>query len=413
MLANRMMMGAASTAASVYGVDWDEDNSSPTLTRTGDLTGVGAGSSPGNASLPVQALMKRCILQDNGAVNYYLCATDSTKKENCSTAANLDGTDGQVMVEIPLFWYLYEYDSDTNVHSWSISLEDQGGDWERHPAFYKNGSWVNYRYIGAYDGSMYDASATAMASDANAVAECYASGDKLCSVTGQCPKTNETRAEFRAMAAERGSGWRQMDFALLSAVQLLYLVEYADFDSQSMIGMGRTELTGGTWVADSYIGKTGKSNSDGNTTANVEGNTNNAYMSYRGIENFFGNIWKWVDGININSNAPYVSNTDTDFADDTTTDYSRLVDSGSTDVTLANANGWATTLERISEGFLPSAVGGSDATYLCDYYYQATGWRVVRFGDTATAGSAAGAFCVYASHSSSVISVVFGGRLCF
>jgi len=100
---------------------------------------------------------------------------------------------------------------------------------------------------------------------------------------------DETRAEFRAIAANRGTGWRQQDFDLTSAIQLLYITEYADWNSQAMIGMGRTQLSGGTWVKDSYIGVTGKSNSDGNGTNSVGGNTNDAYMTYRGIENFFGN----------------------------------------------------------------------------------------------------------------------------
>jgi len=121
------------------------------------------------------------------------------------------------------------------------------------------------------------------------------------------PMMDETRDEFRDIALNVGAGWRQQDYYLTSAVQLLYLVEYASFYSQSVIGMGRTELSGGTWVKDSYIGVTGKSNADGNATGNTGGNTNDAYMSYRGIENFYGNLYQWIDGFNINDNIPYVS----------------------------------------------------------------------------------------------------------
>ena len=68
--------------------------------------------------------MRRCLLNDDGTVNYYLCASDSTKKEDGITVSVLDGTDGQVMVEILKFAYKYAYNAATNVHSWlhGISL---------------------------------------------------------------------------------------------------------------------------------------------------------------------------------------------------------------------------------------------------------------------------------------------------
>ena len=393
MLANRMLMGAAGSGeVDWYGVTWDEDNSSPTLTRTGNTSGEAAAAALSNANAPVQALMKRCILSDAGVVQYYLCATDSTDKENCSTASNLDGTDGQVMVEIPLFWYLYEYDSDTNVHSWSISLEDQGGDWERHPAFYKDGSWVDHRYIGAYEGIKYDDGTSSYVDGVSAGID--TANDILSSVSGFAPWTNDTRAEVRAVASNRGAGWRQQDFYLMSAIQLLYVVEYASWYSQDVIGMGRTELTGGTWVKDNYVGVTGKSNSDGNATANTGGDTNDAYMSYRGIENLYGNVWGWVDGFNINGNIPYVCNDESlPYADDTATGYTRLTDTGESGITLVASDGYQTTLEQTKGGFLPSAVGGSSSTYITDYYYQSPGWAVAMLGGCAdSGGAAAGAF---------------------
>ena len=406
-------------STSAYGVYWDEGDPSPTLTRTGNLAGTVGGTSPGNANLPIQALMRRCILNDSGEVVYYLGATDSTKKEDMETASNLDGTDGQVMVEIPKFWYKYEYAS--NVHSWSISDVYLSG-YELHPAFYKDGAWVDYRYIGAYEGVGYDNGTTAYfdGDDVSDTKTQWPGGtaidtanDKLGSVSGFAPLMNETRAEFRAIALNRGTGWRQQDFYLVSAIQLLYLVEYASWNSQSVIGMGRTELTGGTWAKDSYIGVTGKSNSAGNVTTNVGGNTNNAYMSYRGIENFYGNVWKWVDGFNINNNIPYVSNIESDFADDTTTDYYRLEDTGESGITLPSSNDYQKTLEQIKDGFLPSAGGGSSATYITDYYYQDSGWRVAKLGGAADSGLLAGVADWYLNSSSAVGNVHVGGRLCF
>jgi len=192
-----------------------------------------------------------------------------------------------------------------------------------------------------------------------------------------------------------------------------------------MIGMGRTQLTGGTWVQGSYIKETGLSNGDGNGTNAVaySGDADDvgaeaAYMTYRGIENFYGNIWKWVDGFNINGGIPYASNVDTDFADDTATGagstYARLLDINGDGITLPQgANDYQSTLEQIKGGFLPSALGGSASTYITDYYYQAAGWRVAMLGGEANVALIAGAACWSLHHASASDSGDLGGRLSY
>ena len=413
-----------------YGVEWDEDETSPTLTRIGALAGLPAASSPGNACLPIQAMMRRCLMADDGTVNYYLDASDSTKKEDGVAASVLTGADGQVMVEIQKFAYKYSYNATTHTHSWLISFVLLPG-FEWHPAFYKNGSWVDYRYIGAYEGIGYDFSVSDYIDHGNSSATGWSgttvdlANDILSSVSGKNPITDETRPEFRAIAANRGTGWRQQDFYLTSAIQLLYITEYASWNSQSMIGMGRTQLTGGTWIQGSYIKETGLSNGDGNGTNAVAyaGDADDvgaeaAYMTYRGIENFYGNIWKWVDGFNINSGIPYVSNVDTDFADDTATGvgstYARLLDINGDGITLPQgSNDYQSTLEQIKGGFLPSALGGSSATYITDYYYQFTGWRVAVFGGNATYALKAGVAFWALDGAFAVVNVNIGGRVSF
>jgi len=353
-----------------YGVAWDEVND--TYERTGSLAGQPCSQTLSDSLLPIHAGMRRCVLSPEGEVQYYLSATDSTKREDGVIASDLTGADGNVMVQIPKFYYKYGYSGTT--HTWEISPIYQAG-FSVHPAFIKNGETVDYRYYSAYEGVGYDNSASAYI-DSGCVAATNWSGttidlvnDKLGSVSGFCPMVDETRAEFRTISANVGTGWRQQDFDLVSAIQLLYLTEYADWNSQLMIGAGRTQLSGRTWTKDSYIGVTGKSNGDGNGTNSVGGNTNNAYMTYRGIENLFGNVWKFVDGINVNDNVPYVCNTDTDFADDTTDNYTDL------GITLANSNDYQKYLEQQSRGFLPASIDGSSSTYITDYYYQDTGWR--------------------------------------
>ena len=365
-------------------------------------TVIGAYTQPDFDNIFPWSHIRRCTLWDNGTVNYYLNATNSSLKAT-GGLANLSGADGQIMVQIPKFYFNHSYTGTT--HKWNISRFDQTG-FQVHYAFIKNGAEVDYRYIGAYEGSMWDATTSAMVPSDSIATNMYALGDKLCSVSGEYPKVNEKRSEFRSMAARRGAGWRQQDYDLISAIQLLYLIEYADFDSQTMIGMGRTKISVScTWTADSCIGQCGKSNADGDGTNSDASNSNNAYMTYRGIENFYGNVWNWVDGININNNIPYVSNNDIDFSDDTTINYTNL------NVTLPSSNGYQGTLEQIDRGFLPTSIGGTE--YIGDYYWQNAGWRVVALGGRATLQEYVGAFSWYAPYGTSDTDTDMGGRLAY
>ena len=338
--------------------------------------------------------------------------------------ANLGGTDGQVMVEIPQFYSLQHQDGNYRyfmIAQGPFRMILSTGETvvaAINTAFYKGGSATpsEYRYIGAYEGSMYDASAGVMVAPADIVTSLYAAGDKLCSYAAQYPKVTETIVEFRAMAEERGTGWHQFDYALNAALQALYLTEYADFDSQTKIGAGRTALTGGTWVADSYIGQCGKSNPDGNITGNTGGDTNDAYMSYRGVENWYGNVYKWADGCNINNDGAssklYLC---TDYINYVSNTASNYILAGN----LGEADGYAVDFLDIIGIWASSVSGGSSATYLCDYYYTSFdttpsgGWRVVRVGGRADGGPGAGAFFVHASSASSTAGTSVSGRLCF
>jgi hypothetical protein len=245
-------------------------------------------------------------------------------------------------------------------------------------------------------------------------------GDVLGSITGKSPMVYGTRAEFRVAASNRGTGWRQLDYNLTSAIQLLYLVEYASFYSQSVIGAGITNVA--DWPAYSDynpIAKTGNSNSVGNATGNTAGSTSCAtestkYLSYRGIENFFGHLWKWVDGININGNIPYVCTNEANYADDTTTNYVQIEDTAGSGITLHNADGYQTALEQTAYGFLPSAAsGGGASTYITDYYYQSTGWRVASLGGGSDNGARAGFFCWLLGGSSGSRGQALSARLAY
>jgi hypothetical protein len=371
--------------------------------------------------------MRRCLLLDNGTVNYYLDENDSTKKAD-GTAATLTGADGMVMVEIPKF-YTKRAVSGT-VTTWFISDYPLTG-YTVHPAFVKDGVEVDKRYYSAYDACAFDVSASIYISGLNRdnavsntpnVDVTATTGDKLASVSGIYPMVGLTRAQFRTIAANRGTGWRQLDFALWSAVQLLYLTEHQSFFSQSILGDGNTN---GTYVtqsdnqSDSPHTIAGSSNGWGNYSTNgsqpsAGASPGTAFMVYRGIENLYGNANNWADGINVNvtSNGNvHVTNNRADFADDTSTNMTLI------STTAPTTSGFVSAIAAIDNYFIASSVsGGSATTFLTDQWFGSTSSnRVVRVGGAAASGADAGAFSVSATSgsSSAAASRLIGARLAY
>lgn len=379
--------------------------------------------------------MKRCVLNADGTVNYYLNETDSTKKAD-GTTANIDGSDGNVMVEIPKFWLRQTRFG--NQFTWEISDTAKTG-YSVHPAFIKNGVEVSHRYIGAYSACYLDATDSTYKSgkyvyDYSSYLDL--SNDKLSSVSGVYPLVGVTRAQCRSLAENNGSGWRVCDFYLMSAVQLLYLIEYGTFNTQSVLGNGNTndsfdERDESTNQADSPTSIAGLSNSLGNGSTNVSTGAwtvtdpPTAFMSYRGIENWYGNVGQFLDGINPNANGDYTiyaSNTDTDFADGTATNYTDLgycsTDNGYINSIKYTGQAGVTVSEINVDGlFIPNhAFGASSSTYLCDYYYRpGTGNSnlVCIFGGAPEDLNEAGGFYYMFNAPTSYTSQVTGSRIAF
>jgi hypothetical protein len=440
------------------------------------------------AAMPVPGVhdrIRRCILNADGTVNYYLHPTNSTLKADGVTPAVLDGTDGYVMVEIPKFWF--RRDLASNVHTWELSGVARTG-FDLHPAFVKNGVEVNYRYISAYDACLwFTRSVTAVAdagggsitfttsqthplyvgdvvtisgtTDYNATytvtargsdttftavgaftssqtgtATGYVSGknldnmsgniqtgvDKLASVSGQYPLVGVQRAECRTLAANNGTGWHQLDFALWSAIQMLYLVEYGTLRSQSVLGAGNTNssyLTSDAVQTNSPHTIAGVSNttfanaSTDGSQPSAGARPGTAYMSYRGIENLFGNCWSWADGINVNittAGTVYITNNSANFADDTATGHTLVTSS------LPTASGFIRNLLNTTAYFLSSTnSGGSSTTFVADQHFASASLsRVVFVGGSAIFAASAGVFCLNSSDVSSFRSRNIGARVC-
>ncbi len=229
-----------------------------------------------------------------------------------------------------------------------------------------------------------------------------------------------TRGEFRTLAANKGTPWRQGDFALWSAVQMLYLVENQTFFSQNVLGAGNTN---GGYIASSNdqndspntIAGQGDAIANGSTDttsgAGVSAKPGTSFMKYRGIENFYGNANNWADGINVNVSGTgnvHFTNDRASFADNTAAGHILLTDS------FPTSSAFIRDLLPVN-GFFLSALnaGAGSTTFITDQHFaNASSNRVVRVGGSANTGASAGAFVVLSSDVSGNRVRGVGGRLC-
>jgi len=315
------------------------------------------------------------------------CVTLSTTATPAAgiTTSNLSGTNGQVMVEIPAF--SVRHTKYNNVHTFQVALgvDLSGQGFEVHPAFVRaDGTYRSHIYLGAYQGT----GAT--------------SSGGLTSVSGVNNVTNATRGTFRTAASGIGTGWHQLGYYEMAAVQFLMVTEFDAVNIQKVLGNGA--MNGNV-----YVVNTGLSNSSGNKSQNANtpstGSTSD-YISYRGLENIYGRAWQWADGFNAFATSVYLNKNWTTWADDTATNYNLI---GSVPTGSAS---YQRDFRSDNNLLLPSsASGGSAATYIADGLWTSTGWRVALVGGNAVNGSLVGPFCLLLNDASSAAFSSIGGRL--
>jgi hypothetical protein len=320
----------------------------------------------------------------NGGYLWECVAASSTATPAAGAVASvLDGTDGQVVVEVPAFSVRYGFIN--GVHTREVRLGCNDGliaqGFRPHPAFIKtDGTYKSAFYWGAY--------------------QAYSDGTNLASVSGQTNTRSLTRATFRTRAALRGTGWHVQSYLELAAIQTLLVTEYRDYNSQKVLGNGSIE--GAT-----YGVATGLSDSRGNRSGNVYtgGGSSSDFMSYRGIENLYGRAWTWADGINVYERVVYLTNNQSVFADNTSVGYSFYAQVPS------SSGSYQKELFPLADVFLPSVVvGASSTTYLADGLWTGSGWRVALVGGKSGYGSLGGAFFLLLSDGSGYSDAGIGAR---
>lgn len=416
----------------VLGITMDYKNK--TCTRIAGAKNLTAGADFDKFSM--YGGRKRCNVSDGGTINAYYGDEGYTE----------DGSNGQVMVYQPKFYYLVcplEYDRQETGYGYHLRKanyyvsETQRAGFKLHPAFYdKNGNEVDYILMSAYEGCIYDTSANAYLKNDEQVMD--ASKDKFSSIAGARPASgvsqNLTRPNIEQMAKNRGEGWHSFGIKTASMEQLLMIVEMGMMNLQTAIGQGVVNLpwTTGSDTISSYAGATGSTASLGNGTGRatktttyeggkatdytVDGKTS---ICYRGVENFWGNIWKFAYGVNIWGNGkmaggmPYIC-LDFNYAEGKNTD--NYEGAGFT-VTKANgyisAMGYSTKYDWL---FMASECLGNSSLPVGDYTYiteNLNGYRIARLGGYWGDGSGAGGFCWGLVNGVGVRSRYIGGRLVY
>ena len=156
--------------------------------------------------------------------------------------------------------------------------------------------------------------------------------------------------------------------------------------------------------------KTGQTINLQKPSGKLSGISGRTSFKWRGIEDPFGNLYEWVDGVLINDNKGYICNKPSLFASSLTADYKPL------SYINANADGYPFEMgydENYPEAQFPIAVGAGSSTGYADYYYRNPGLRGAFFGGLATAGALAGLFSWDLRDAPSLAFWHLGGRLLF
>lgn len=399
----------------IFGVEVDFVNKK--FTR---LSGA-VNRTPGAAFDSINAFggRKRCNVADDGTVTAYYGDSGYT-----TTGKNAAGTPVQVMVEQPKFYYkvvpmvLEKGVKGMKIRKARYYVSDTlKPGFKVHPAFVENGNVNPYIYLAAFEGSLFDTSANAYILDNAQVADFAA--DKLSSIAGTKPAggdtQNLTRANVRLLAQKRGKGWEQAYAATAAASQLLMLIEYASFNMQKAIGRGNTDQTSSA----ANIQYTGATVSLGNASGAVTNANGIQLISYRGEENFWGNIWTWVDGMNEENPEPFESGQagTLHVADHGFADNSKASPYKNTGIHPIQGSGYVSAFgysEEFDWLFIGVEFSGNDALPVGDYHWNNnSGWRVAGLGGFCSNGSYAGAFYWNLYHAASYRYWNVGGRLVY
>lgn len=337
----------------IYGVDLVGSASPSALTRTDDAVGL-------NVTVGISEI--------------------TSDFDNCYPWSNIEEvTDGagNVFVKIPKFYSKITKNADGTYKHQLSGTKHEGFD----TLFKVGAKEVDYVMVGKYEGS--------------------GSADRVYSKSGQTPLVSITMDNFRNGCKANGTGYQQYDFLIDLILKELWLVEMATTNCQAkMYGYANGNSAAiSTGATDTVATPTGSpvSNTDGKHAC-----------KYRGIENPWGNIYKWCDGISFSGSSVYVCTEPNEYLAGKKTEPYVLYG------TRASSDGFVKTVAPLAEGSLiqyATAVGADGSSYYCDKSFN--GRPVLYCGGAWYDGANAGLWYWGGDYSASYSGIYVGGRLCY
>lgn len=378
-------------------IDKTNSNTETACTYADDALGMTKGASSWD-NRPIFKRIKPCIFQ-NGQVNYYLNPNNWNQKVD-GTVADLTGADGDVMIEIPKF--AYKIKTTGNTITVSVSTDDsviENDSDYTYDAFSRlEEGDLEYFYKGAFKGSL--------------------DGDgKLRSLPGFLPANNKNIGKFREAAQLNGAHYQQSTYAQLKALQCLYLIKYGDRNGQTAVGKGVVNASAAYVTGYNTTSLDSVSSEISTLTSGMTfGTTANdiTHMRLFGIEDFWGSIWEWVDGLTTDASRNIITSWNS-FSNEGLTATTASTPSGLT----ANGSGWINDIAGNSDaGFMPILFGNQNGINASS----STAWAdvgalsascVLAFGGRWNNGDNAGPFRLCADIGASSASANFGARLSY
>lgn len=369
------------------------------------------GNSALNTSKPILQLMRRCALKDNGEVNYFYDNSDTNKKEN-SEDAKTDGTDGQVMTFVPRHFRQEKYNGDELTVAFSLTP-------------FLGATEVNEFYYSSFEASV-DRNESKLTSIIN-LNNRYRGGSNQSAWDNESKEKSQlgkavsgiSRITSERYAKNRGENWMQQKMHQYTALVCLQVLDFGTLNAQSK-HVGVTTLNNTEWLNfnNRYpVVRCGVTSILGNRNGEVEvtledyptngRETKVQVPSWRGIENFYGHIFKWIGDINIINNEYYLNPVGRKRMSDVNSD--GYIHIGS----IPAANGYIR--EHYPGTILPSKLGGSSSTYMADYMWSNNdvGVRAVRSGGSGSNGARSGPFALSTNLAPTSTYAHSGARLCY
>ena len=241
--------------------------SDPATMISGDVNGklirrIRANSHRYLGKYVADGVMLLCQLDDSDSTKFY-----------DSSAATLDGTQGDVFVQHPTF---YTQAVEVSPAVWKLGFADYKVDesWLE---------WTEHDIIGAYEAASTTAFNGAELETANSGA------GFLRSISGVASLANVSQANFKTKARNRSANFSLVRWEHQNIMAFLFYAIYGNTNAQAICGSGTA----------TNVKNTGLTNALGMTDTNSV-NGNQSSINFFGLDNWWGNKYEWVDNVDIN-----------------------------------------------------------------------------------------------------------------